>query len=194
MYDRWGRHDWLYAVVDSLYEPLHRRALAELALTPGDRVVDLGCGPGRLLPTLAAQVGLDGAALGVDFSPEMTARASRRAESLPQAEVVRADAGALPLATGTADAVLASLSLSTMPAARAAVESAARVLRDGGRLVVADGYAPTGPLGPPVEALYRWIVNWQGFDVVELVRETFPDAEVVARFDSRLCFVAVAQG
>ena len=193
VYDRWGRHDWLYAAVDALYEPLHRCAVAELELRPGDRVVDLGCGPGRLLSPLAAGVGVDGAVLGVDASAEMAARASARADPLPQAEAVRADAGTLALATDAVDAVLASLSLSTTPAARAALEEAARVLRDGGRLVVADGYAPTGPLGPLVEALYRWTVNWQGFDVVDLLCERFPDVEVVARFDSRLCFVAVAR-
>ena len=66
-------------------EDLRRAAVTRLALRPGKRVLDLGCGTGLSLPLLQAAVGEQGVVYGVELSPEMLARArSRVAEAGPR--------------------------------------------------------------------------------------------------------------
>jgi SAM-dependent methyltransferase len=87
---------WL-ALEDQLEEvggPPGTLAMDRLGLLPGQRVVDLGCGPGRTTLELAARVGPGGQAVGVDISAEMLARGRERAARLGagNVEFVHADA------------------------------------------------------------------------------------------------------
>lgn len=59
-------------------EALRRRAIAELALRPGETVFDIACGTGPTLPLLARCVGPTGHVIGVELSPEMAGLARRR--------------------------------------------------------------------------------------------------------------------
>jgi ArsR family transcriptional regulator len=105
-------------------------------LLPGDLVVaDLGCGTGDLACRLARYVRR---VIAVDGSAAMLKAARRRAGALPNLELHRADLDALPLEDGSCDAALLALALSYVPDAEAAVREAARILRRGGILVVAD--------------------------------------------------------
>ncbi|MDJ0738645.1 MAG: methyltransferase domain-containing protein [Gammaproteobacteria bacterium] len=57
---------------------LRRRAIAKLALRPGDRVLDVASGTGLSFPLLRDAVGSDGEVIGIDISPEMTSQARER--------------------------------------------------------------------------------------------------------------------
>jgi demethylmenaquinone methyltransferase/2-methoxy-6-polyprenyl-1,4-benzoquinol methylase len=59
-------------------DALRRAAVERLALGPGDRVLDLGCGTGLSLPLLREAVGERGVVYGVELSPDMLARARER--------------------------------------------------------------------------------------------------------------------
>lgn len=130
----------LYArTVARLEAPSQRRALAGLELAAGDVAVDVGCGPGRLLPTLADRVGPAGLVLGVDAAPSMLAQARRRARKAgvtARLSLVPGDARRLPLADGVADAVCAFDVLDLF-----AREELLRVLAECHRVL-----APTGQL------------------------------------------------
>ncbi|MCC7362976.1 MAG: class I SAM-dependent methyltransferase [Dehalococcoidia bacterium] len=127
------------AVITRLYNSLREDQVHRLAISalrdPGD-VLDIGCGSGRLLARVAER--FPAARLtGIDLSPFMLERAVQR---VPGARLVHGDSQALPWPDATFDAILAMHHLGHMPhdAAERVAAEAARVLRPGGRLVVAD--------------------------------------------------------
>ena len=113
-----------------------RAAIAAAAIGPGDLVVDLACGTGDLA-ALAARAGAR--VLGVDFAHAMLARAAGRG-----AELIEADAGALPLPAARVDVVLCGFALRNVTSIPLALAEAARVLRAGGRLVLLEVAEPDG--------------------------------------------------
>jgi arsenite methyltransferase len=112
-----------------------RATRALLALKAGERVLDIGSGPGFLADEMAAEVGPQGAVHGVDPSESMLA-ISRRRES--RVEYAVGDALALPYEDETFDAVVATQVYEYVPDMPAALTEARRVLRPGGRLLILD--------------------------------------------------------
>lgn len=106
-----------------------------LNIPSGGIALDVGCGPGSITASLAAAVGPDGLALGVDVAESMLARAVRAAPG-GQAGFVRADAQQLPLRDDTVDAVVSVAVLQLIPEPAAALGEMVRVLKPGGRLAV----------------------------------------------------------
>jgi ubiquinone/menaquinone biosynthesis C-methylase UbiE len=133
-----------------LYEPILGRLLGGVRRTalalgpprPGMTVIDVGCGTGAMLARYAV-VGCRVA--GLDASPVMRAEARRRLG--PGALLVTGDAGALPLADGEADLVMATMLFHTLPeeSRPVALAEMARVAGSRGRVLIADyglGRAP----------------------------------------------------
>ena len=103
--------------------------LADLAMVaPGQRVLDVGCGPGALLTELVERLGV-GAVAGVDPSESYVAAARER---LPGVDVRVAPAEHLPLADHGFDAALAQLVVHFMADPVAGLREMARVTRSGG--------------------------------------------------------------
>ncbi|MGE3852307.1 MAG: class I SAM-dependent methyltransferase [Planctomycetota bacterium] len=124
-----------------------RRAVRELQLRPGARVLEVGCGTGANLRHLARAVGPEGTLVGLDYVRAMLRRAAPKAarlnaDSRAKVHLVQADAAALPFACTTDDtqfdAVLFSYSLTMIPDWTRAIDEAIRVLRPGGRVASLD--------------------------------------------------------
>jgi ubiquinone/menaquinone biosynthesis C-methylase UbiE len=118
-----------------------RRAVLEwLALRPGERVLDVGVGPGLLAAEMARAVGPPGLVCGVDSSESMLALAARRATVAEGAaiELRRADAVALPFDDAAFDVGVTTQVLEYVADVPAAVAELARVIRPDGRVLVLD--------------------------------------------------------
>jgi SAM-dependent methyltransferase len=124
---------------DRLREELYGRTFTQeafLGLLPADWVVaDLGCGTGQVAAALAPHVR---GVLAVDQSAAMLKAARRRLSEFPNVELKQGTLEALPLDAATCDAALLLLALTYVEDPARVVAEAARILRPGGRLVVAD--------------------------------------------------------
>ena len=171
-YDWWSRNTWalrgLYGFVFlGRGRTFRRRSVAALDLSAGDRVLELGCGPGNSFERLRSAVGTEGCVVGVDYSRGMTRRARERvaAAGWENVHVVRGDATAPGIVDGSFDAAYAAMSLSAMPDPEAAVEAAAASLRPGGRVAVLDARpfqrAPLSALNPVAKPVFGWLTDWR---------------------------------
>lgn len=116
--------------------PELRRMAAELRLSPGDTLVDLGCGMGG--PALWVARETRARLIGVDFSPVAVEQAGARAVELGlagQAQFVVDSFADTGLETDSADGAMSEDAIQYAPDKRAAIAEATRILRPGGRLV-----------------------------------------------------------
>jgi arsenite methyltransferase len=119
---------------------VRRRRLVYEALgaAPGDRILDVGCGPGFYASELLDRVGDDGAVVGVDASPQMLAVAAHRCEGRPNVAFRQADATSLPVEDASFDRALSVQVLEYLADVDAGLRELHRSLRPGGRVVVWD--------------------------------------------------------
>jgi SAM-dependent methyltransferase len=110
-----------------------------LALEPGLRVLDVGCGTGPTTTELARRVAPGGTARGIDIAPSMLAAARSRADrdGVQNAEFVVGDAQSDDLGHNTFDAVFSQFGVMFFSDPAAAFANLRRALRDGGRIAFA---------------------------------------------------------
>jgi SAM-dependent methyltransferase len=111
----------------------------QLNLTPGQRLLDVGCGQGDAALALADDLGSDGEIVGIDVSAEMIAGAQSRARTARcSVRFTIGDALELSEPNGTFDAARSERTLQWLTDPKAAVAEMARVLRPGGLLSLID--------------------------------------------------------
>jgi ubiquinone/menaquinone biosynthesis C-methylase UbiE len=140
------RYDLMERFIDTILfrgqmRKLRQRTATLARIQPGDAVLDVGCGTGTLALEVARRVGQEGRVAGVDPGTEQIARASSKAarRHAPiefQVGVIER----LPFPDQTFDVVLSTLMMHHLPAPlkRQGLAEIARVLKPGGRLVIAD--------------------------------------------------------
>ncbi len=133
-----GRAEALYVAPDFVEQ--RRATRAALALGQGEKVLDIGSGPGLLACEMAAEVGAAGSVDGIDPSESMLAiaRGRRPPEGAAEVRFVVGDACELPFGSETFDAAVATQVYEYVQDMPAALGEAFRVLRPGGRLLVLD--------------------------------------------------------
>lgn len=163
----------------------------------GDDVLDVGCGNGYFTERLAATVGREGSAIGVDSSQTMIERC-RRHHTSGHARYQVAHAQRLPFDDFTFDVVVSCLSFHHIaPRDRAAVvEEMFHVLRPGGRVLVADIRLPLEELRSVVAAA-GFVITGAGsrplLRFVSGIRPEFPNDTTSASAQNDSAIVPAAQ-
>jgi ubiquinone/menaquinone biosynthesis C-methylase UbiE len=144
------------------------RVLDLVRLNQGDSVLDIGCGTGTLALAAREHVGSGGRVCGIDASPQMIKRATKKAlRAETTAEFRVAPVEALPFPDATFDVVLSTLMLHHLPSdiQDRCFRETLRVLKKGGLLFAVDfGGSPNQSKG-----LISRLGRHQGFDVDQLV-------------------------
>ena len=124
---------------------------------PGERVLDIGCGPGTTVLELARRVGPGGHVLGADVSEPSVARACERIATagLRHAEAIVADASAYPFTPDSFELAFSRFGIMFFSDPVAAFENVQRAMKPGGRLALAVFRAASETLWPnaPLEAV-----------------------------------------
>lgn len=147
--------------------------LARVQAAPVGLALDVGCGEGRFCRMLAG-LGVD--AIGLDPTVKLLEEARRRD---PGGRYVRGRAEALPFSDAAFDLVLSYLTLIDIEGWRGALAEMVRVLRPGGRLLIANiaSFATARVHAPPPGEAFRFIIDhyleeravraaWRGIDVI----------------------------
>jgi SAM-dependent methyltransferase len=134
-----GRVGWLVGHVMALKNgAMNRAALDHLDLQAGDRVLEIGYGPGKTLRQVARRLER-GFAAGLDHSEVMARQAARRCRRLIRQGRVEIKCGGvseIPYAEASFDKVFAVNSFQFWPSPVDDLTEVRRVLRPGGRLVL----------------------------------------------------------
>jgi SAM-dependent methyltransferase len=164
--------------------------------TAGQRVLDVGCGPGALTRLLVGRLGAAGV-VAVDPSEAFVEAARAR---LPDGlDVRRASAGELPFADDTFDAAVAQLVVQFMPDPVAGLREMARVTKPGGVVAAcvwdnAGGAGPLSPLWRAAQELVSAVRDESGVagaregDLVELASEVGLTGVTASRLDVEVPF------
>ncbi len=137
------------SIVDG-FQPGRKIALSQLDIQPSDRLLFIGEGSGLDFDVLPEGISLD-KIKAFDFSPQMVAKAKRKAIQIgiPEENCFVADAQALPFTEEKFDKIYFPLSLGSIPNPKLAIQEAERVLETNGKIVLFeklldDGQQPSG--------------------------------------------------
>lgn len=150
-----------------------------LGLSPGDRVLDIACGPGNFSRAFAKAVGASGIVVGLDASETMLRRGAEdlRRSGIENLHLVRGDATALPFLDGSFDAVCCFAALHLFSDPYAGLDEMTRVLAPGGRIALMTSVqrqlGPRGPLKPLAERISGMRVFGQDEIVTALQERRF---------------------
>ncbi len=133
LFDVWSRFYDLAPVQAAIYHPVHDAVLRQLRRHGARRILDVGCGTGDLTARLRRELRAD-AVVGCDFSAGMLEQASARTRAV---RWLQGDAARLPFAGERFDAVTSTESFHWFPDPDLALREFHRVLRPGGRALVA---------------------------------------------------------
>lgn len=127
---------------------VYTRLAAVSGVKPGNRALDIGCGPGYFTRILAQAAAPGGSAVGVDASEAAVAQA-RKVTPLENCTFVNGVAEDIDAPDGTYDVVVSSLMMHHLPEdlRPRVVDEMFRVLRPGGSVLIADFRPPASQLG-----------------------------------------------
>lgn len=152
------------AVGVDFFKPIAQRLVDELAPRPSERALDIGCGRGAVLLSLANAVGPGGVAIGLDASPRMVELTKADvAASVVDAEVLVGDAQRPEFEPESFDIVAASLVIFFLPDPLEALRAWRELLVDGGRV----GITTFGPYSESWAAVDAVLNRFMGQPVVD---------------------------
>ncbi len=160
MFDKIARvYDPMNLVISAFQEPRWRKRAVKLTgARPGDRILDVATGTGKVAADLQAKVQPGGSVLGVDISPAMIRVAQKRFADRAGLTYVVGDALALPTDDGTFDAATIAFGMRNLPDYGKGFAELARSVRPGGRVVCLEIARPKSRLARILQFWFDKIV------------------------------------
>ena len=160
MFDKIARvYDPMNLVISAFQEPRWRkRAVKMSGVKPGDRVLDVATGTGKVAADLHARAQPGGSVLGIDISPAMIGVAKRRFADRPGLTFEVGDALALPTEDGSFDAATIAFGMRNLPDYTKGFSELARSVRPGGRVVCLEIARPSSRLARILQFWFDKIV------------------------------------
>jgi arsenite methyltransferase len=135
--EKTSRHiESLYAIPDMVRR--RQSILRLLQVKPGERVIDIGTGPGFVSSEIGLAVGASGSVLGIDSSHDMLSLARERCKGKDWISLKKGEATQIPAPDNTFDAAVATQVFEYVDELQKALREVHRVLRSGGRALVLD--------------------------------------------------------
>jgi ubiquinone/menaquinone biosynthesis C-methylase UbiE len=132
---------WLVEIENPLARATRSEQIVrQLALQRGTRVLDIGCGPGRVTLPLARTVGPDGEVIALDVQAAMLTKVAEKAEreGIRNIRLLQADVRSAEIPEESLDAVVMVMALGEIPNGPDIFPSIFSALKLGGRLLVAE--------------------------------------------------------
>jgi SAM-dependent methyltransferase len=141
----------------------------KIGIKPGERVVDLGCGPGGVLHLLGKRVGPTGSVLGIERSPHFVSLARRFAadHALPQVEVREGDAYDTGLPRASFDGAHMRLVLVNVPEPERIVREMVSLVRPGGWVASFEADFLAHICDPPLPAWARLLDAYTAYSAAQ---------------------------
>jgi demethylmenaquinone methyltransferase / 2-methoxy-6-polyprenyl-1,4-benzoquinol methylase len=160
MFDRIARvYDPMNLVISAFQEPRWRKRAVKLTgAKPGDRILDVATGTGKVAADLHARVQPAGSVRGVDISPAMIRVAQKRFADRAGLTFVVGDALALPTEDGSFDAATIAFGMRNLPDYGKGFAELARSVRPGGRIVCLEIARPKSRLARILQFWFDKIV------------------------------------
>ncbi|MCI4348630.1 MAG: methyltransferase domain-containing protein [Thermoplasmata archaeon] len=135
----WNESAEAYVALMRNLEPFRSDLVARLNPRPGEKVLDLGTGPGEPAITIAERIAPSGAVVGVDLSEKMVSIAERsaKAQGVHNAEFRAMDCSALTFPDAMFDAAVSCFGFQIFTDPEKAARETCRVLKPGGRAALA---------------------------------------------------------
>lgn len=168
-------------------------AVRHSEVEPGEICLDLGCGRGRDLLSLAEIAGPGGHVFGIDISREMLKQAQKEIDraGAQNISLIKSDLESIPLKDETLDLIISNCAVNHVSNKQALWNEVYRTLKVGGRFVVSDIYAltpvPAHCRNNPEAVAQCWAgsvtredyltqLATAGFEAVEVLEESSPYA------------------
>lgn len=169
-------------IFDRIFSPRIFRVVEELGISASDRVLEVGIGTGLSLGAYPSDCDF----VGIDLSPDMLAKAQRKAgeAGLSHIDLRTADALALPFEDSSFDFVTSFHVVSVVPDPQQAVREMLRVVRPGGTIAIINHFRSPRPVIAKLVDQFDPVTRKLGWSTKLAVEDLLADAplEVERRY------------